>query len=156
MSKVTTNSLLTSLTPREVEVARLLHKHKLNKVLGRELGISEKTIVRHKLSIASKLSTTTMEQTLTATAPLITPAPALIGAVDLPSARATTDYSVLHVAGLPPHYIHNDLLRIILATSLVRLQEEADGMGYEAKPEQLIREFIQLLLPAVSKNVKAT
>jgi RNA polymerase sigma factor (sigma-70 family) len=47
---------ISRLTPRELEVARLVYQGLLNKEIARELGISQQTVKNHVSAIISKLS----------------------------------------------------------------------------------------------------
>ena len=49
------NSLVETLTPRELEVARMVHMGGNNKVIARELDISERTVKAHLSAIFRKL-----------------------------------------------------------------------------------------------------
>jgi two-component system nitrate/nitrite response regulator NarL len=49
------NSLIETLTPRELEVARMVHKGGNNKIIARELDISERTVKAHLSAIFRKL-----------------------------------------------------------------------------------------------------
>jgi DNA-binding CsgD family transcriptional regulator len=54
-SSATTQSQAGGLTPRELEVIRLLARGQTNRAIARELDISEKTVARHVSNIFTKL-----------------------------------------------------------------------------------------------------
>lgn len=55
----------TDLTPREIEILRMLAKGQTNKQIGRELGISENTVKNHVNSIIEKLEVSDRTQAAT-------------------------------------------------------------------------------------------
>jgi len=50
-----TRQRLESLTPREVEVMRLVTRGKANKVIGAELGVSQRTVEIHRAHVMEKM-----------------------------------------------------------------------------------------------------
>jgi FixJ family two-component response regulator len=53
---------LASLTPREVEVMRLVTRGKANKVIGAELGVSQRTVEIHRAHVMEKMQAASLAE----------------------------------------------------------------------------------------------